>query len=89
MSKKITIHWFRQDLRLHDNPSLYNASEEGEVIPIFILDNVSTQKYQLGSASKWWLYHSLLSLQKSLGGKLNYYIGDPKEILLNYLINVR
>ena len=35
MNKKITIHWFRQDLRLHDNPSLYSASEEGEVIPIF------------------------------------------------------
>ena len=86
MSKKITIHWFRQDLRLHDNLSLYSASEEGDVIPIFILDNVSTQKYQLGRASKWWLYHSLLSLQKSLGDKLNYFIGNPKEILIK-LIN--
>lgn len=85
MSKKITIHWFRQDLRLHDNPSLYSASEEGEVIPIFILDNVNNKKYQLGSASKWWLHHSLLSLQKSLGGKLNYYIGDPKEILMKLI----
>jgi deoxyribodipyrimidine photo-lyase len=34
MSKKITIHWFRQDLRLHDNPSLYSAFEKGMVIPI-------------------------------------------------------
>ena len=34
-----TIVWFRQDLRLEDNPALAAAAERGApVIPLFILD---------------------------------------------------
>ena len=39
MTKKIAIHWFRQDLRLADNPALTKATESDEVIPIYILDD--------------------------------------------------
>ena len=35
----LTIHWFRQDLRLSDNPSLSAAVENGDVLPIYILDD--------------------------------------------------
>ena len=31
------IHWFRNDLRVADNPALYAASEK-DVLPVFILD---------------------------------------------------
>ena len=34
MIKKVNIHWFRNDLRLDDNPSLTKATENSELIPI-------------------------------------------------------
>ncbi len=79
--KNITIHWFRQDLRLSDNPSLYEAAQEGDVLPIYILDNKNSGEHALGAASRWWLHYSLNALQKSLGGKLSLYQGNPQEIL--------
>ena len=30
--------WFRRDLRLADNPALLAAAAEGEVLPLFVLD---------------------------------------------------
>jgi deoxyribodipyrimidine photo-lyase len=57
-----TILWFRQDLRLHDNPALVAASAAGEVIPVYIIDDAA----QMGGASLWWLHHSLERLQESL-----------------------
>ncbi|MEM8861137.1 MAG: deoxyribodipyrimidine photo-lyase, partial [Chloroflexota bacterium] len=35
-----TIHWFRQDLRLADHPSLTDAARKGTVRPVYILDDV-------------------------------------------------
>lgn len=72
-----TIVWFRQDLRLHDNPALFAACEKGEILPVFILDE---NDRELGGASKWWLHHSLTRLSKSLGG-LILRKGDPLSIL--------
>ena len=40
MNKPIAIHWFRQDLRLSDNPAFYEASKESAVLPVYILDDV-------------------------------------------------
>ena len=77
----IVIHWFRQDLRLADNPALCEASRIGEVLPIYILDHGSAGEHKMGGASLWWLYHALKSLDKSLGGKLSIYEGNPQEIL--------
>ena len=81
MKNKLIINWFRQDLRLHDNPSLYLAAQDGTVIPIFIFDTYNN--HQIGSASKLWLHHSLVSLQQSLKGNLYIFFGNPREILLN------
>ncbi len=85
MNNDIIIHWFRQDLRIIDNPSLSAASEQGTVLPIYIMDNANASDYRLGSASRWWLHHSLNSLNKSLQGKLAIYIGNP-EVIINDLI---
>lgn len=36
---ELAIHWFRRDLRLHDNTALYHALKSGrKVLPIFIFD---------------------------------------------------
>ena len=74
--KKVAIHWFRQDLRLADNPALYKASQANITIPIYIFDS----QYPIGLASKLWLQYSLESLNKSLNNKLNIYTGNPIEI---------
>jgi len=63
---KKTIVWFRKDLRIHDNPALWEASEQGIVIPVFIWSNEDEHTSLSSDASKWWLHHSLLSLQKKL-----------------------
>lgn len=73
------IFWFRQDLRLEDNPGLHYALSQGPVIPIFILDN----KIPQGAASKVWLHHALKSLNQSLEGKLHYYEGDSLTIIMD------
>ena len=49
MSKGIAIHWFRQDLRITDNPSLEAATEFDAVLPIFILDDENSKGYELVS----------------------------------------
>ncbi len=41
MPNNTVIMWFRQDLRLSDNPALFKAIELGSVLPVFILDEGS------------------------------------------------
>src|SRR5687768_3648164 len=84
------IVWFRQDLRLADNPALHRAVESGApVIPLFILDDASDGVRRPGSAARWWLHHSLEKLTASLdeaGAPLVLRRGDPAGIL-NALID--
>lgn len=65
----VAVHWFRKGLRLHDNPALLYASENGaHVIPVFCLDT----EFVVGEAdrigpNRWrFLFDSLADLQKSL-----------------------
>lgn len=78
----IVLHWFRNDLRLADNPALTSAAESGKVLPIYIVDQVNAGAYAPGAASNFWLHHSLTSLNQDLMQKLNFFVGDPAEILL-------
>ena len=81
MTLKKSIHWFRQDLRINDNPSLNSASQFDTFLPIYILDDVNSGEFSMGAASRWWLHHSLTKLNKNLNGKLLIYKGNPSEIL--------
>jgi deoxyribodipyrimidine photo-lyase len=74
------ICWFRRDLRIHDNPALYNAAKEGLVLPIYILDDRNCDEYTSGSASKVWLHHSLIALNLKLQGNLIVNRGNPIEM---------
>jgi len=76
------IVWFRQDLRLADNPALYEAASEGKVIPLYILEDAGRtgDTHPLGGASRWWLHHSLEALRRDLGG-LVCLSGDARVIL--------
>jgi deoxyribodipyrimidine photo-lyase len=73
------IHWFRYDLRLADNPALQQACQSSAVLALYIYDDVNIRK--LGGATKVWLHHALISLSRSLNGKLAVYRGDPEVIL--------
>lgn len=81
MSNKRTLMWFRQDLRLQDNPALAHAVTTGEVLPVFILDDINPGEWKIGGASRWWLHESLTALNASLQQQLWVLKGDPTLIL--------
>ncbi|MDP5110197.1 MAG: DNA photolyase family protein [Rickettsiaceae bacterium] len=78
----LTIHWFRQDLRLSDNPSLSAAVKNGDVLPIYILDDYNPGHHIMGEASRVWLHYSLNKLNESLGCRLRVFSGNATEIIL-------
>lgn len=81
------IVWFRNDLRISDNPALFEASKEGEIMPIYIVDEELAGEFKIGEASKLWLYHSLNSLNESFDKKLNIYFGNSEKIILELIKN--
>lgn len=80
MTKKVTVMWFRQDLRLSDNPALVEAAKHKTVLPIYILDDESAGEYRMGGATRWWLHYSLASLDKSLDGALSLYHANAVDV---------
>ncbi len=79
------LFWFRDDLRLADNPALLAACADHRPIRlIYILHDGQTHSRPLGAAQRWWLHHSLERLSSDivgLGGQLELYRGDPSEII--------
>ncbi len=63
-----TIVWFRDDLRLADNPALSAACRRGApVVLLYVHDEESPEVRPLGGAGRWWLHHSLEDLATRLG----------------------
>ena len=89
-SQQRTIVWFRKDLRIQDNPSLFAALENNQrIIPVFIWDEEAGGSWKLGSSSRWWLHHALLDLSESirkLGGQILLLKGKAEKII-PYLAN--
>jgi deoxyribodipyrimidine photo-lyase len=76
------IVWFRQDLRLADNPALRAAAASGApILPLFVLDDETPGNWRWGGASRWWLHHSLAGLNKSLRRHLVLRRGDAAKII--------
>lgn len=78
------IVWFRKDLRIHDNPALWQASRDGNIIPVFIWSPSEEEDYSGSAASLWGLHHSLVALEKKLAEKglqLIYRSGESLEEL--------
>lgn len=80
-----TLMWFRQDLRLRDNPALSYASEQGAVIPLYIFDTECPTHFMPGGASKWRLHQSLNSLNASLNNQLHTVKGDAISLIVELI----
>ncbi|MEM0912697.1 MAG: deoxyribodipyrimidine photo-lyase [Pseudomonadota bacterium] len=76
-----TIVWFRQDLRINDNPALFAAAKAGTIVPVYIYDDTLDSALQPGGASKWWLHHALHDLAEKFEQRLIVTTGDPVEVL--------
>jgi deoxyribodipyrimidine photo-lyase len=76
-----TIVWFRQDFRLTDNPALSRALANGQIIPIYVLDDVNASDDKMGGASRVWLHHLLNDLNKQFNGHLQVFEGKAQDIL--------
>ncbi len=64
-----TLVWFRQDLRLADNPALAAAAAGGAVIAVYIRDDAAAGAWPPGGAARWWLHHSLAALGRDLAAR--------------------
>jgi deoxyribodipyrimidine photo-lyase len=81
--------WFRQDLRVSQNPALTAALERHTaVIPVYIWAPEEEGAWPPGAASRWWLHQSLASLQQELerrGSRLIIRKGPTAEALRRLL----
>ncbi|HEV8201329.1 MAG TPA: deoxyribodipyrimidine photo-lyase [Candidatus Polarisedimenticolia bacterium] len=69
-----TVVWLRQDLRLEDQPALAAAAARGgPVVPLYVHAPEEEGDWPPGSASRFWLHHSLTALDgdlRRLGSRL-------------------
>ncbi len=64
-----TLLWFRQDLRLADNPALHAAMARGAVVPVYLWTPHEEGEWPPGAASRWWLHHSLHALAADIAAR--------------------
>ena len=80
-----SLLWFREDLRLADNPALHAAAaSKNPLLAIFILDTARNGSRAHGGASRWWLHQSLAALDtelKAKGVRLHLFAGDADRLV--------
>lgn len=70
--KKTIVHWFRKDLRIHDNPALNDAiksvqeNSESVLRPIYLLDPEMNDFVRMGPNRTRFLQESLAQLDEGL-----------------------
>lgn len=65
--EKISIFWFRRDIRLEDNAGLYNALQShSNVLPIFIFDTKILQELPKQDARVEFIHAALMKVQSTL-----------------------
>lgn len=91
----VTFFWFRRDLRLSDNVSLFHALNESDPVqPIFIFDTtILTDLTDKKDARVSFIHQAITNLEKEInkrGGALDIRIGKPidvwKELVSDYEI---
>jgi deoxyribodipyrimidine photo-lyase len=83
------IIWFRQDLRLADNPAWARALRRGcAVVPVYIHAPAEAGRWAPGGAARWWLHNALADLQAQLeerGLRLIVRSGDSETELMRLI----
>ena len=82
---RMTIFWFRRDLRLHDNAGLYHALKSKQpVLPLFIFDQHILDDLRDRSDARVTFIHNTLQQLKqeleALGSSLIVRFGKPEDI---------
>lgn len=85
----VTLIWLRRDLRLGDNPALLEAvrragGERGALLPVYVWEPRERRAWAPGAAARWWLWHSLRSLDARLrarGSRLLVQRGEPVAVV--------
>jgi len=81
------VIWFRQDLRIKDNPALLAAHQTGHpILPLFIFDEENSGEWKFGAASRWWLHESLKALNEKFEGKLCFQTGSTEKIIKDLMM---
>jgi deoxyribodipyrimidine photo-lyase len=79
------IVWFRDDLRLADNPALHAAAAtKRPLVCVYIHDEETRGIRSPGGAARWWLHGSLQALDDALtqhGGRLTLLRGAAADLL--------
>tara|TARA_R110002073_G_scaffold306012_5_gene475219 strand:+ start:60189 stop:61487 length:1299 start_codon:yes stop_codon:yes gene_type:complete len=86
---KISVFWFRRDLRLHDNVGLFHALKaEEKTLPIFIFDPNILSELAKDDARVSFIHDQLSKMNQylhSFGAKIHIYNGKPKDIFQSLL----
>ncbi|SFA99821.1 cryptochrome/photolyase family protein [Algoriphagus aquimarinus] len=83
--KKVSIFWFRRDLRIEDNHGLYQALKENEnVLPLFIFDkNILDELDNKADARVEFIHYQIRHIHQELekkGASILVKYGDPDDI---------
>ncbi len=82
--QKVTVFWFRRDLRVHDNAGLYQALSSGTpVLPIFIFDSDILDKLDHDDVRVAFIHEQLEKINTKLntfGSGLAVYFGKPEAV---------
>ncbi|HJP62190.1 MAG TPA: DASH family cryptochrome [Mucilaginibacter sp.] len=90
MSEKTILVWFRNDLRIHDNEILLEATKRADkILPVYCFDPFYFKTTELGlhktgNIRARFLLESVADLRENLqklGGELIVRLGDPAEII--------
>ena len=90
MQKKVSLFWFRRDLRLDDNAGL-QAALKGDfpVLPIFVFDPEILDQLPSNDARVSFIHNRLTQLSNTLKLKfksgISFYYGKPVEVFTNLI----
>ncbi len=85
MNKKVSVFWFRRDLRLDDNVGFLAALKgEHPVLPIFIFDSEILEKLPENDPRVTFIYDTLQQMRSELqdnhGSSIAMYEGNPIQV---------
>ncbi len=92
MSQKVSVFWFRRDLRLDDNIGFLEALKSDlPVLPVFIFDKSILDKLPEDDARVSFIYEQIQSmrneLQKEHDSSLAVFYGNSKDIFEDLVLN--